>query len=464
MALGYHSSARGVIGFLLRLTGNDGNTRVGVVPAMTLVDQDGNAQGGSGAASNQVQGNTAAGTTDVGNPVKVGGRYTLNDVTLTDGQRGDVQLTAKGAVKVNVQTTDGYSLLTANYVGNDSVAGFGSVLKVYGPSMVANGASLFVAAGDALAAYSQGNVANGVADTGNPVKVGGKYTDGAFGVAASGQRVNLRLDETGNARALLVGPTSTTGALDSIGATTYAAGNPNGSPIPATMAAGSHIYDLAANQWRPQKGDINGTFTVGNAAAGTTDSGSPVKVGGVFRSATPAYTDGQRGDAQITSNGSLYVDFARAANQRSPTTDANTASTGLNTYSQNVVFNGTTWDRQRGNTVGTFISSLQNFAETATPLAAAGTITGVTRAVGTESRFSFFVADAFADQAGTLFLERSTNGTTWIPANGTAGQALAAGQSLQVKLPLTTANYRARYVNGATAQATFLLTTALSLN
>src|SRR5579884_519892 len=49
-----------------------------------------------------VQGNVASGSTDALNPVKVGGKYNSGGVSLSDGQRGDLQLDANGYLKVNV--------------------------------------------------------------------------------------------------------------------------------------------------------------------------------------------------------------------------------------------------------------------------------------------------------------------------------------------------------------------------
>lgn len=53
-----------------------------------------------GQATN-VAGDVASGTADSGNPVKVGGRYNATTPSLTDGQRGDIQLDASGKVLVN---------------------------------------------------------------------------------------------------------------------------------------------------------------------------------------------------------------------------------------------------------------------------------------------------------------------------------------------------------------------------
>lgn len=46
---------------------------------------------------------------------------------------------------------------------------------------------------------------------------------------------------------------------------------------------------------------------VGNVAAGATDSGAPVKIGGVFNTTLPTYTNGQRGDLQLNNKGGLII-------------------------------------------------------------------------------------------------------------------------------------------------------------
>lgn len=56
-------------------------------------------------------GAVAHGAADSGNPLKVGGKYNSTPPTLNDGQRGDLQLDAKGSVKVvNVDPTTGLGI------------------------------------------------------------------------------------------------------------------------------------------------------------------------------------------------------------------------------------------------------------------------------------------------------------------------------------------------------------------
>lgn len=77
---------------------------------------------GSGATADQVQGNSAANTTDVGNPVKVGGRFNTTPPTLTDGQRGDITLGSRGALKVQVHASNSVTAVNTLADNVDGVA------------------------------------------------------------------------------------------------------------------------------------------------------------------------------------------------------------------------------------------------------------------------------------------------------------------------------------------------------
>ena len=99
-----------------------------------------------------------------------------------------------------------------------------------------------------------------------------------------------------------------------------------------------------------------------------------------------------------------------------------------------------------------------NQTESVAPLGIAGAFIGAARAAAG----AFFVVDSYSDQAGTLFVERSTNSafTVPIPVNGVGGTAAAAGASINIKTPVTTGFYRARYVNGGVAQGVFNMASA----
>lgn len=78
--------------------------------------------GGAGSASQQVVGNVAAAATDSGNPVKVGGIYSASLPTLTNGQRGNLQITAKGAALATLFTAAGVEVPFPASLGTKTAA------------------------------------------------------------------------------------------------------------------------------------------------------------------------------------------------------------------------------------------------------------------------------------------------------------------------------------------------------
>lgn len=131
---------------------------------------------------------------------------------------------------------------------------------------------------------------------------------------------------------------------------------------PGSLDAAGYInFDLQA---------INANVTVvGNVASGGTDSGNPVSVAGVFHSATPTFTDGQRAELQVGSRGSLAITlFGNNSSTATPSiaasADALSAATiGVTGTGLNEVYNGTTWDRLReavngASTTGTGVAAV----------------------------------------------------------------------------------------------------------
>jgi hypothetical protein len=83
----------------------------------------------------------------------------------------------------------------------------------------------------------------------------------------------------------------------------------------ATSATGSAVPSNASYIAGKNAGNLIGIAVdasgniqmVGNVASGSADSGSPVKVGGVFNTTLPTLSNGQRGDLQLNSNAELIV-------------------------------------------------------------------------------------------------------------------------------------------------------------
>lgn len=91
-------------------------------------------------------------------------------------------------------------------------------------------------------------------------------------------------------------------------------------------------------------------------------------------------------------------------------------------------------------------------AETTTALGANATFTGTSRDEGATATFNEFAAAAFADQAGTLIIDNSTDGTTWIEA---VRVTVPAGEGRSLSVPALTRYHRVRFINGAVAQTSF---------
>lgn len=94
--------------------------------------------------------------------------------------------------------------------------------------------------------------------------------------------------------------------------------------VPALFAVDTTAQNTAVPlQANPSNGALlvetstsGGVTTVqGNVASGASDSGNPVKVGGVYNSSAPTFTNGQRGDLQIDSAGRLITTLGTALSQ-----------------------------------------------------------------------------------------------------------------------------------------------------
>lgn len=110
------------------------------------------------------------------------------------------------------------------------------------------------------------------------------------------------------------------------------------------------------------------------------------------------------------------------------------------------------------------MSATKMFTETVTALGGAATFVGQRRSAGSNVGGSgYFNVDAYANQAGVLYVERSVdNGVTWTPSNGDAGTAVALGVSVSVRVPVTAEDYRVRFTNGATPNTVICISSSFS--
>ncbi|MCF6118535.1 hypothetical protein L2449_16785 [Mesorhizobium muleiense] len=124
----------------------------------------------------------------------------------------------------------------------------------------------------------------------------------------------------------------------------------------ATLASPVMLVDASGNPI-----DATHPITVagaGNVASGATDSGNPVKVGGVYNTTLPVLTNGQRGDVQLGVNGDLRTLSDLVATTPADGITNSSGNFGINGNSaaasgalrlivSPLKFNGTTHDRDR---------------------------------------------------------------------------------------------------------------------
>mgnify|MGYP007071586322 CR=1 FL=1 len=165
----------------------------------------------------------------------------------------------------------------------------------------------------------------------------------------------------------------------------------------ATDTTGKHIpirfVDLGNGEYGIAVGG-------GNVASGATDSGNPLKVGGVYRATKPVLTDGQRGDLQVNTSSVLLATIrgVGASGLETETAQLNTdtnnvASVGVKAQAHSYVYDASaaTWARQSGNTVAASVlpgltTSFWNYAAAASGIVNTTTAVTVKAAAGASVR------------------------------------------------------------------------------
>lgn len=180
----------------------------------------------------------------------------------------------------------------------------------------------------------------------------------------------------------------------------------------------------------------------GNVASGATDSGNPVKIGGVNNTTQPTLTDGQRGDLQTDTRANLKTvlyanNTATTASFNADNADGVAVSATANklvVLNRNSVYNGTTWDRMPGDTTGVSIKDGGNsitvdnggtFAVQATLSAETTKVIGVTRT---------------ADGSGNLLTSTTNALDINIKSGSIANTSFGATQATAANLNMTEAS------------------------
>ena len=175
---------------------------------------------------------------------------------------------------------------------------------------------------------STGNVASGVADSGNPVKVGGVYNTSAP-TLTNAQRGDMQLDASGNLKVNIAAGASS-GAVAQ-GSTTS---GQTGSLIQGAVTTSAPTY--TTGQTSPLSLDTAGNLRVNVTAGGssgvvtqgsTTSGQSGMLIQGAVSASQASYTSGQTSPLSLDTNGLLRVNVsAGAPSQYSEGATASTAT------------------------------------------------------------------------------------------------------------------------------------------
>lgn len=139
-------------------------------------------------------GTVAAGTAAT-NSYLAGGIFTNTLPTLTDGQGIALQVSSRGALRSEILSAGSVTGIQGKVNNADGVAVSSSLtaLGVVSNDTVFNGTTWDRTPGNTLGVFQQGNVGSGVADTANPVKVGGRFNT-SLPTLTNGQRGDAQMN------------------------------------------------------------------------------------------------------------------------------------------------------------------------------------------------------------------------------------------------------------------------------
>lgn len=159
------------------------------------------------------------------------------------------------------------------------------------------GGTAVVTGGVAGLAAVGGNVASGATDSGNPVKVGGKY-NATLPTFTDGQRGDLQQDVNGNVRALVSG--FSTAGTDAASNNIIFMGNATVQSA-ALRLSGTGTWGFNGATWDRTRSIVTGTNSIGTGIAATG------LVAQLDDTAPTAITENQFGNLRMTGNRALAV-------------------------------------------------------------------------------------------------------------------------------------------------------------
>ena len=255
-------------------------------------------------AKTQPNGHSVDNEADLGNPLKVGGKYNLALPTYDNGDRANLQMDINGRAIVRDK------VLHAQDIASNS-ADIGNPVKVGGvynliPPVFDTGdrADLQLNVNGALisAATISSQVVANTPDTENPIKIGGKHTT-VLPTFDNGDKADLHLDVNGRAwtRDKILSAQDVVDNAADVG---------NAVKIGGVYKSSLQSYDNGDRV--DLLTDANGRLVTKSVAYSlvldnAVDIENPIKVGGRYNLALPTYDNGDKADLQLDVNGRLIT-------------------------------------------------------------------------------------------------------------------------------------------------------------
>lgn len=246
----------------------------------------------------------------------------------------------------------------------------------------------------------------------------------------------------------------------------------SGSVTSATTVVSRSLAGYSGGAFQVTSSGSGCTVTYEHSVDGVTWLTMPVLISNIA-TGTPAVTTNANGiysfvsgaahvRARVSTYGSGTVAISLVLKRR-PLNIFGTSLAGSNSPIGSVTVTGTATVSGTATVTGN-VNTGTGYTDSVANLAAGATFTGTARA-NSNAQFCYFVVNAFADVAGTLFIEQSIDtGATY---QVVTSASVTAGSAAQLSVRLTGAFaaatlYRVRYVNGAAAQTLFRLSSAYS--
>ncbi len=288
-----------------------------------------------------------------------------------------------------------------------------------------------------------------------PVSLGPKTSAASFSLTLASDQSNI--EPAGAAITGITMPAGGTGLTGWLSAIFRSCSD--GTGLAGSVTSAAIVVSAGNNAY------MGGSFQVTNAGTGCTVSYEQSNDGTTWI-VLPVVSAASSASGNITSStvAGLYAFNSAAAfvRARVSTYGSGTVSIALNQKQHTAPHVGISLANSTA-AIGNVNAGL-GFTDSVAVLAAAATFTGTGRA-NNAAQYAFFNATVFSDQAGTVLIDQSLDtGATYQPV---ASQAVVANGSTILSLRLCGAVgaatlYRVRYVNGATLQTVFRLSSSFS--